>query len=41
MKKWFENAREFQQLNGMGNYCEEMYQAFKARMKSEDKDPTP
>lgn len=25
MKKWFENAREFEQLNGMGNYCEEMY----------------
>lgn len=35
MKKWFENCNKFERVNGMGDYAEEMYQAFKARFKSE------
>ena len=34
-REWFKNCREFEQLNNMGNYCEEMYQAFRARLIAE------
>lgn len=35
MEKWFNNCKEFEKANNMGSYTEEMYQAFKTRLKAE------